>query len=118
MLKEQKMWSSLQLKIKPWIRRNGINDVILFGSVVRGKLHPSDYDLCLILGEEQEKKVLDLIDSLAKELSVFKVQVNRLTISDFLDGKNTLVKTLLIEGISIKTGKTLAQKYGFEAKTL
>ncbi len=118
MWKEQKIWSSLQSKIKLWIKRNGINDVILFGSLVRGKLHPSDLDLCIMLEENQESKALDLVHSLAKELSEFKVQVNHLTTGDFLDGKNTLIKTVLIEGISIKTGKAMAQKYGFEAKTL
>lgn len=118
MWKEQKIWSSLQSKIKPWMKQNGINDVILFGSLVRGNLHPSDLDLCMMLEEDQERRVLDLVHSLAKGLSGFKVQVNHLTASVFLDGKNTLVKTLIMEGISIKTGKAIAQRYGFEAKTL
>lgn len=118
MWKEQKIWSSLRLKIKPWMRRNNINDVVLFGSLVRGKVHPRDIDLCIILEENQEKNVLELVNSLAKELRVFKVQINHLTTKEFLEGKSTLIKTLLIEGISVKEGSPLARKFGFETKTL
>jgi predicted nucleotidyltransferase len=118
MWKKQKIWSSLRQKIKPWINHHKVNDVILFGSFVRGKLHPNDIDLCLVLENQQEKEALELVNSLAKELREFKVQVNHITTNDFLSGKNTLVKAFLIEGISIKEGREVARRYGLEAKTL
>lgn len=118
MWKEQKIWSSLRLRIRLWIRRNSINDVMLFGSLIRGKAHPRDIDLCIILKENQEKNVLELVNSLGKELREFKVQINHLTTNEFLEGKNTLTKTLLIEGISVKEGIPVATKFGLEARTL
>ncbi len=105
--------------IKRWVKNNKIFDVILFGSFVRGKSLPNDIDLCILIKDSDEKKTLDLVDSLAQVLkySKFKFQINILTSSDFTRG-NSLAKTLLNEGFSVKKGKKFAEIFGFKNQSL
>jgi len=106
-------------QIKSWIKKNHVTDVILFGSSVRGKSQPSDVDLCILIKDSDEKKSLNLIDSLGILTDQLKLKshLNILTSSDFLSG-NTLAKTLLQEGISIKNGKNFSQIFGLTGKSL
>lgn len=105
--------------IKNWVKKNKASDVVLFGSFVRGKSLPNDVDLCILIKDQDEKKTLDLVDSLAQVLkdSKFKFQINLLTSSDFMGG-NSLAKTLLNEGFSIKEEKKFAQTFGFKNQSL
>jgi len=105
--------------IKGWIRKNKVSDVILFGSFMRGKSLPNDIDLCILIKDSDEKKSLDLVDSLAQGLkeSKFKFQINILTSNDFVGG-NSLAKTLLNEGFSIREGKKFAKVLGLKNESL
>ena len=106
-------------KIKPWIAKNKVVDVIIFGSSQRGNIKPKDIDLCIILKEEQEQQSINLIYSLAKitDVFAFKTQINALTTVAFISG-NTLARTLLMEGYSIKHDKKFCAQFGFENKSL
>ncbi|MBU0457798.1 MAG: nucleotidyltransferase domain-containing protein [Nanoarchaeota archaeon] len=120
MWKKQNIWLLNRNKIKKWIQSKKVIDVIVFGSLVRGKSKPNDFDICMILKEEQEKEAIDLVDSLAKSINEnnLKVQVNFLLEGNFVKGNNSLVKNLLVEGFSVKHNKELASVYGFRSKAL
>jgi predicted nucleotidyltransferase len=104
--------------LKQWIKKEKVEDIILFGSSVRSKTNPNDLDLCIIISDSDEKRSLDLIDSLAKavERLKLKVHINILKRSDLVG--NTLAKTLLQEGISLNKGKNFASLLGFESLSL
>lgn len=106
-------------KIKTWIKKNKVIDVILFGSSVRGNLEPKDIDLCIVIPDSEEKNSLELVDSLNKIASKLseKYHINILTISSFLSS-NTLSKTLLIEGFSIKHNKPFSRVFNLESKSM
>ena len=106
-------------KIKQWIIKNNAVDVILFGSSVRGNFSPRDVDVCIILKDNDEKKSIDLADSLGKLTDNFKLKfhINILVSSSFISG-NTIAKTLLNEGYSIKHNKNFSLLLGFENKSL
>mgnify|MGYP001591162295 CR=1 FL=1 len=106
-------------KIKEWIKKNSVIDVMLFGSSVRANLTPRDADICIIIKDEDEKKSLDLVDSLGQLTDNFKLKfhINILVASSFISG-NTLAKTLLNEGFSIKYNKSFSSILGFENKSL
>ena len=106
-------------KIKHWIKENKAVDVILFGSSVRGSLTPRDIDICIIVKDDDEKRSLDLVDSLGKLTDNFKLKfhINILTSSSFISGNN-LAKTLLNEGYSIMHNKSFSSILGFENKSL
>lgn len=111
-------------KIRQWISKEKVIDVILFGSFMRGKFKPNDADLCIIIKDEDEKRSIELVDSLGRltdklvdnNLKI-KFQINILTSNSFLSG-NTLAKTLLNEGYSIKKNKKFSFVLGFENKSL
>ncbi len=115
---DKKISSELKT-IKSWIKKTKASDVIMFGSFVRGKSHPNDVDLCILIKDSDEKKTLELVDSLAQVLkdSKFKFQINILTLSDFIGG-NSLAKTLFNEGFSMRGGKKFAQVFGFKNQSL
>lgn len=115
----QKELSLAIKKIRQWIIKNNIGDVILFGSSIRGNLSPRDVDLCIIIKDDDEKKSLDLVDSLGKLTDSFKLKfhINILTSNSFTSG-NTLAKTLLNEGYSIMRNKRFSSVLGFESKSL
>lgn len=111
MLKMQKRLSL----IKKWIKKSKVIDVILFGSSVRGKTKAGDIDLCILIRDEDEKKSIDLVDSLGKLL--LNSHVSILTLSGAVSG-NPLVKTLIQEGVSIRNKKFFSLLFGFSNKSL
>ncbi|MBD3249798.1 hypothetical protein GF336_07160 [Candidatus Woesearchaeota archaeon] len=119
MLKMQKELYSVKKKIKPWIKNKGVVDVLIFGSSQRGKYKPNDIDLCILVKEKDEKRSLNLVDSLGKQTDSFKIksQINILTLSEFIEG-NSLAKTLMLEGLSIKNNKPLHKIMGFDSRSL
>lgn len=115
----QKELSLAIKKIKSWIKSSKVLDVILFGSFMRGKFNPNDVDLCIIIKDEDEKKSLNLVDSLGKLTDKFRLKfhINILTAASFVSG-STLVKTLLIEGYSVKRSRKFSSVIGFESNSL
>ncbi len=115
----QKELSLVVKRIKQWIIKNKVLDVVIFGSYIRGNLSPRDLDVCILIKDEYEKKSIDLVDSLGKLTDNFKLKfhINILTSSSFIYG-NTLAKTLLNEGYSIKHNKSFSSVLGFENKSL
>lgn len=115
----QKRLLLVKKEINKWISKNKIVDVILFGSVMRGKENPRDIDLCIIVNKKDEVKSLDLISSLSDLVDEghFKFQINLLTEKQFIEG-NTLTNTLIKEGFSIKKKKKLSEVWGFKNKVL
>ena len=105
--------------LKHWIKTEKVADIIVFGSSVRSKTHPHDLDLCIIIEGQDEKRSLDLIDSLGKAVKKLPlpVQINIIKKDDFWNG-NTLAKTLLQEGVSLVQGKNLAFLAGFTSMSL
>ena len=115
----QKELSLAIKKIKLWIKKNNAVDVISFGSSIRGSSTPRDIDLRNKIKDIDENKSIDLVDSLDKSTDNLKLKfhINILTLSSFISG-NTLAKTLLHEGYSIKQNKNLSSILGFENKSL
>ncbi len=106
-------------KIKTWVVKQKVIDVVLFGSAMRGKSIPRDLDLCIILEDKDEEKSIDLADSLGRFLEKLSItpHISVITSSAGLSG-NTLVKTLLTEGYSIKKNKKFSTIFGLENKSM
>lgn len=115
----QEKTSLMIKKIKEWIAKNKVSDVIIFGSVARGKTEARDIDLCIVINDKDEQKSLDLVHSLGKltDSNKIKAHINIISAGSFVSG-STLAKTLLNEGYSIKKNKSFASTLGFENKSL
>ena len=106
-------------KIKEWIKRNKAIDVVLFGSYARGKEKPKDIDLCILIKDKDEGKILDLMHSLGNLTDKLesKFHITALTSSQFLSGKN-VSRALLKEGISIIHNQEFSLNYGLINKSI
>lgn len=115
----QKELSLAIKKIREWVKKEKVLDVVLFGSAVRGKFNPKDVDLCILISDIDEEKSIDLVDSLGKftDKLGFDFHITILASGSFVKG-STLIKTLLNEGYSIKKGERFSSVFGFSSKSL
>ncbi|MDD5651620.1 MAG: nucleotidyltransferase domain-containing protein [Candidatus Nanoarchaeia archaeon] len=110
MLKKLEIYSDLK---KIFSKRKDILDVILFGSIVKGKTNPNDIDICIIFKEKIDK---ELIRDLNKNFE--NVHFSILTADNFFKNPHALIRTLLFEGESIITNKKISEIYGLKAYSL
>jgi len=104
----------LRKKLKG-IELKEIIDIFLFGSAVKGKEFPKDIDICVIFRKNISNEI---IKEVGNRLKNENAHISSLTIDNFLKKPHSLIKTLLVEGISIFNGETFIQKLGFSSKVL
>ena len=93
-------------------KHDEIEDIVLFGSVMRGKEKPNDIDIAIIfrnnVKKEIEKEFRDLLDE--KNMQVVS------TTREDLDKERFIAKEgLYLEGVSLITGEKLSSSLGFES---
>lgn len=89
-----------------------ILDIILFGSIIRGKQNPADTDILVLFKEKIDKNaeynIKKLLEKYYKNISIIsKTKENIL--SESFDAR----ESILFEGISLISGRNIAQDYGF-----
>ncbi|MBS3092510.1 nucleotidyltransferase domain-containing protein [Candidatus Pacearchaeota archaeon] len=92
-------------KLKDLLKDKEILDIILFGSAIKGKFLPNDFDIAIIT----DKKLNIVIESF--HISILKSR-------DFFINPPSLVHTLIREGYSLKHNKFLSEIYKFSNRTL
>lgn len=105
MLTNLKNLSKLKNKLKPFLRRKDVIDIVLFGSVVKGKALPRDVDAAIISESDIKPDIEGFHISLLKPL-------------EFLRDPPTLATTLLKEGYSLRTGRSFSENFRFKSKVL
>lgn len=92
-----------------------VADIFLFGSVSKGEEFPSDIDICVIFRGKPLEKTMKEIENRLKE---FNVHISSLVVDNFFRKPHSLIKSLLVEGESILTGKLFAQNFSLSSYTL
>ena len=91
--------------------RELVIDVVLFGSLVRGKENPNDIDVLIIFRDKVNKDVeYELRKKLGNDASVISKTESGL-IEDSFDAR----EGFLFEGYSLVYGKSVASRYGFSS---
>lgn len=112
------MWKDLKefskLKKELLSKRKQIVDVILFGSLTRGKGKPGDIDLCLVFRDTINWV---MVKELQRKLGE-RYHLSALKVDDFFTKTHSLARTLLLEGVSLISGKRKADTFGLTAKLL
>src|SRR3989338_10398345 len=85
---------------------NQFEDVIIFGSFVKGRDSPKDIDLAFIVKE----KNLETVANIKEDLGFSKAHVELINVNDVYS--NTLFLSLINEGYSIKQDKFLRDILG------
>lgn len=97
--------SFIRRKLKNILDKKDVLDVVLFGSVVKGKAVPGDVDIAIISKKTE-----------AVHLEGFHISL--LSPEDFFVQPPSLITTLLREGYSLKYRKFLAERYQFLGRVL
>ncbi len=89
-----------------------IEDILLFGSVVRGKSNPKDIDVLILFKKKVDKnveyKIRKELEKHYKNISIIsKTKMNS------LDPSFDARESILFEGTSLLSGKNLSERYGF-----
>lgn len=112
----KKLWKNTKFlnEIKVFFKENKskLIDIILFGSVVKGKEEPKDIDLLVLF---KEKKDLDLSYKLRKKLEKknFKVEIISKTYKELFESVFKAREAILSEGFSLIYKKFLSEGFGY-----
>lgn len=113
MLKNLKEFLKLKSEWKNhW--KHEVADIVLFGSVIRGKLNPTDIDACLIFREKINLDIVKKVNAILGE----KFHVSSLVVDNFFTNYHSLAKTLFFEGKSLITNKSLIENYSMNPRVL
>jgi len=103
----------LQKEIKKIFAGNeGIIDIVLFGSVVRGKKYPQDIDLLLLFSRKVDDAVASELETLLKATE-YKIEITTVKYSD-LFSESFLPRDTIFDGISLISGKKISQGFGYK----
>jgi predicted nucleotidyltransferase len=107
--------TKLRNKLKKIAKENkDLEDIILFGSSVRGKENPSDIDILVIFKEKINKNLeYDIRKTLEKE--VRNISIISKTKKTLKDPSFDARESYLSEGISLITKEDIASTFGFSA---
>lgn len=87
-------------------------DILLFGSAVRGKTKPNDIDIMILFKTKVNKKAeYDIRKELEKEYS--NLSITSKTGDSALDSSFDARESVLFEARSLISGKNIAETYGF-----
>lgn len=110
------MLKSLMKSLRPLLKKHRIlEDVIIFGSFVRGKSFPKDVDVALLVNYKDENKIDGIESEIRKMLPQFKIDISILTIKDFF---HPIWVSIIKEGFSVAKEQYLSSLYGIKPCTL
>jgi len=111
--------SELINKIKEFQRKNikEILDIVLFGSVTRGKKKPVDIDVLLIFKDQENSELSHQLTKIFEGYDL-KPEVTNITYQGVFNVKFLPRESILSEGYSIITNQTLSESFGFRTYTM
>jgi len=92
-------------------------DIVIYGSMIRGKENPEDVDAAVIISEKKSFAFkLELAQKLRQSLKFqnFKFDVKVVDFNDFQDSNFLARQGIILEGFSITQGKFLSEIFGFK----
>lgn len=104
--------TKLKSDLKRIIRGSEVEDIILFGSAVRGKEKPQDFDI-LVLFKNQVNKKLEYNIRKALEKYFSNLSIISKTSQTVLEETFAARESLLFEGQSLLSQTNFAKRYGF-----
>ena len=100
-----KLIAKLKKEFHKELKDKGILDIILFGSAVKGKSLPNDFDIAIITKE-------------AKKIIKENIHITLINPDEFFINPPSIITTIFKEGYSLKNHKFISENYGFSNKVL
>ncbi|MBI2109668.1 nucleotidyltransferase domain-containing protein [Candidatus Woesearchaeota archaeon] len=109
------MLKELKKCVKAEKKDRTIFDIVLYGSVVKGKQVPNDLDIVVIFREGSLKERLTKIQLIKKKIiSEKKIDIKGILWEDLFQEPFFARSGILVEGISLFDNKPFSRKIGFE----
>jgi len=107
--------SELINKIKKFQKKNNkeILDIILFGSIVRGKKKPADIDILLIFKNQENSELTYQLTKIFEGHNL-NSELTSITYQEMFDINFLPRESILSEGYSLITDKKLSESFGFQ----
>ncbi|MDP3728340.1 MAG: nucleotidyltransferase domain-containing protein [bacterium] len=107
--------TKLRNNLKKIVQANkSIEDILLFGSIIRGKQHPQDIDIIVLFKSKVDKaaeyKIRKELEKYEKNISIVS-KTKKTALEQTFDAR----ESILFECISLLSGKNLAKEYGFSS---
>lgn len=90
--------------------KDELDDIILFGSLMKGKVNPNDIDILLIFKEKIDKTLETIFK---KAINETKVELNSVTLQEFESEDFMAKEGIYLEGYSLITNEPINKKLGF-----
>lgn len=97
-------------KLRKLLKKYEIQDIIIFGSAVKGKTKPRDIDIALLVKEKDEDLIEKIENDIRKNID-YNVDFTVMSIEDVY---SSVWLSLIKEGFSISKGKYLHEIYNIE----
>ncbi len=104
-----------------WIKKNGVWDIVAYGSYIRGKTSSQDLDLAIILHKKAPVRIKWQLSQELKSKTAYTnktLDIKVIDIKDLLNPGFLGREAILAEGYSLIHKDYLAERFGFEAIAL
>jgi len=111
-------------KLKKYLRdeiKENIFDIVVFGSLVKGKPSPRDIDLLVIFLQGALRERLDLIQEIRNKLKSkfdLNIDIKPALLKDLFSSEFLARTGILLEGYSISQNRKFCQTLGFNSYTI
>jgi len=105
----------LELESKKYKKNKDLFDIVLYGSVVKGKRRVNDFDVLLIFIHSSLEERVKIVQSFKNNLKLEKLDIKTINLSELFD-KNFLARQgIILEGVSLIDKRPIREKLGFES---
>tara|TARA_Y100000310_G_scaffold153608_1_gene153026 strand:+ start:8278 stop:8835 length:558 start_codon:yes stop_codon:yes gene_type:complete len=113
------MLKKLKKCLKTEKKDTNIFDIVVYGSLVKGKSNPSDIDIVVIFNQGTLKERLEKIQVMKKRINIsIKIDIKGILFMELFDDNFFARSGIFLEGISLFDGKPISKKIGFESFVL
>ena len=112
MLTELKNWLKSEAKDK------SIFDIVVYGSVAKGKYHPRDIDIAVIFRTGSLEERLNKIQKIKKKIPIKNIDIKALLWEELFQEEFFARSGIFLEGISVINGEHFAKRLGFSGGIL
>lgn len=112
------MLEKLKKCLKKYQKNKEIFDIVVYGSLVKGKAKPEDIDIAVIFNKGNLKERLETLQIMKNDINFeIKVDMKGILINELFREDFFAKAGIFLEGISVFDGRPFSHKIGFEGFT-
>ena len=105
---------------KKFAKENDVFDIVIYGSIMKGKDDARDVDILLIFKEKKLNERVEISQKLKEILRKKRlhVDIKSINITELFEKEFLARQGILVEGLSLVYGINMSQRLGFESYSL